>query len=175
MVSAAYWSQIGAAFALGALIGLERGWSQREATAGSRVAGLRTHVILALLGALAGIVATHAHWVFGLVILTACGGALVVGYRADAEQHGTLSVTSALVALLTLVLGLMTTFGYVTLALVVAAVVVAGEGACVVVATTGTVDAGATVTGSSESPPPITLAMNRPTTSITTKAIPPTT
>ena len=41
---------LGAAMLLGALIGLERGWSKRKEEAGSRIAGIRTHALVGLLG-----------------------------------------------------------------------------------------------------------------------------
>ena len=40
------------ALAIGLLIGLERGWRQREEAEGERTAGLRTYTLSALLGAL---------------------------------------------------------------------------------------------------------------------------
>ncbi|MGD8907586.1 MAG: MgtC/SapB family protein, partial [Gammaproteobacteria bacterium] len=38
------------ALAIGLLIGLERGWQERKAEEGHRVAGLRTYGLLGLLG-----------------------------------------------------------------------------------------------------------------------------
>uniref|UniRef100_UPI0018CC6F21 MgtC/SapB family protein n=1 Tax=Sandarakinorhabdus oryzae TaxID=2675220 RepID=UPI0018CC6F21 len=46
--------------AIGLLIGLERGWQQRAARPGSRVAGLRTFGLFGLIGGLAGFVAEQA-------------------------------------------------------------------------------------------------------------------
>lgn len=43
---------LGIALALGALIGLQRGWLTRDKAAGQRVAGIRTHALLGLLGGL---------------------------------------------------------------------------------------------------------------------------
>ena len=40
--------------AIGLLIGLERGWQQRAATPGSRVAGMRTFALFGLIDLLAG-------------------------------------------------------------------------------------------------------------------------
>ncbi|MCH9697350.1 MAG: MgtC/SapB family protein [Gammaproteobacteria bacterium] len=40
------------ALALGLLIGLERGWKERSAEEGSRLAGIRTFGLVSLLGAL---------------------------------------------------------------------------------------------------------------------------
>ncbi|WP_347006120.1 MgtC/SapB family protein [Acinetobacter sp. NIPH 1852] len=43
-----------AALAIGLLIGLERGWNDRELPEGSRVAGLRTFTLTGLLGGVLG-------------------------------------------------------------------------------------------------------------------------
>jgi uncharacterized membrane protein YhiD involved in acid resistance len=43
--------RIAAAFAIGLLLGLERGWQLRELSEGKRVAGLRTFGLLSVLGA----------------------------------------------------------------------------------------------------------------------------
>lgn len=46
------------ALALGMLIGLQRGWHERDTPAGGRIAGIRTFGLLALSGALAGVLTT---------------------------------------------------------------------------------------------------------------------
>jgi uncharacterized membrane protein (DUF4010 family) len=60
------WSEdlwrLGLALALGLLIGLERGWSQRERTEGHRVAGLRTFGVIGLAGGLTGYIGQHTDW-----------------------------------------------------------------------------------------------------------------
>ncbi|HCD04393.1 MAG TPA: hypothetical protein DEQ60_03600, partial [Methylophaga sp.] len=43
---------LGIALALGTLIGLQHGWHARDKAAGQRVAGIRTHALLGLLGGL---------------------------------------------------------------------------------------------------------------------------
>ena len=43
---------LGLALALGLLVCLERGWQEREAAEGSRIAGIRTFGLIALLGGL---------------------------------------------------------------------------------------------------------------------------
>jgi len=40
----------GLAIAIGLLIGIERGWQEREARDGARVAGVRTFTLMAALG-----------------------------------------------------------------------------------------------------------------------------
>ena len=50
-------SRLAVALGIGLLIGLERGWKTREATPGSRVAGIRTFALSGLLGGIAGALA----------------------------------------------------------------------------------------------------------------------
>lgn len=47
--------ELAAALTLGSVIGLERGWRERERAEGSRVAGLRTFSLLGLFGGILGI------------------------------------------------------------------------------------------------------------------------
>ena len=63
------------ALAIGLLIGLERGWHEREGTAGSS-AGLRTHALSALLGATWGAIANE----------TGPSGAIALGICPVARQ-----------------------------------------------------------------------------------------
>lgn len=96
---------LAAALAVGLLIGLERGWRDRDMTEGSRVAGLRTFALIGLLGgALASLHMTLGVWplasgLLGFSILAA------VSYREGVRSRGSLSATSAVAALLTFSLG----------------------------------------------------------------------
>ena len=117
-------SALAAALAVGALVGLERGWRERERAEGSRVAGLRTFSLFGLLGGVLGVLSdTLGPWLLatgfaGLSILAA------VSYRENVRIHGSLSVTTAVAALLTYSLGALAGVGQAAIA-VGAAVVVA--------------------------------------------------
>lgn len=90
--------------AIGLLIGLERGWQQRAATPGSRVAGLRTFALFGLIGGLAGFVADLAGgqgWAVSAVLLLAGCVLVIIGYRRDKSP----SATTEAAALVTLGLG----------------------------------------------------------------------
>ncbi|HEY7690040.1 MAG TPA: MgtC/SapB family protein, partial [Dongiaceae bacterium] len=49
--------RLGLALAIGLLIGLERGWRERDAAEGSRVAGIRTFALVGFGGGLAALLA----------------------------------------------------------------------------------------------------------------------
>ena len=88
--------------AIGLLIGLERGWQQRGAQPGSRVAGLRTFGLFGLIGGLAGFAAGAADgWAVSAVLLLAGCALVVIGYRRDTSP----SATTEAAALVTLGLG----------------------------------------------------------------------
>ncbi|SCY66294.1 MgtC/SapB family protein [Microvirga guangxiensis] len=97
--------RLAVAIAIGLLIGLERGWQQREEAEGERTAGLRTYTLVALLGALSAILAGYTSPVFlGLSFL---GFALAFGAFAwlEAKTERNFSVTSVVAALITFSLG----------------------------------------------------------------------
>ncbi|MGZ5239607.1 MAG: MgtC/SapB family protein [Caldimonas sp.] len=98
-----------AALAVGLVVGLERGWREREQAEGSRVAGLRTFALIGLFGGVAGALADRfGAWAFvaGLLALGLLGA---VSYRESVRSSGSLSATSSIAALLTYALGALAT------------------------------------------------------------------
>lgn len=106
-----------AALTVGLLIGLERGWHERELPEGGRVAGLRTFALTGLLGGVLGnLFPQFGAWpllggLLGISML------LAVSYTHIAKSSGNLSATSAVAMLLTLVLGAYAARGSVALSL----------------------------------------------------------
>jgi len=92
----------GLAAAIGLLIGIERGWQEREAKGGTRVAGIRTFTLIGLLGGIAGLL--PGDLALGLCLL---GFALPFGYFEwqRASQTGIVSVTSFIAGLVAFALG----------------------------------------------------------------------
>jgi uncharacterized membrane protein (DUF4010 family) len=95
---------IGLALAIGLLIGAERGWRLRDQQPGGRVAGIRTFALLGLLGGVVGIEATRPLATAALLIGAGAIGALLVAYALDMKRQGTVDATSAVAAMVTLVL-----------------------------------------------------------------------
>lgn len=117
-------SDVGVAFALGLLVGVERGWSARGERAGGRVAGFRTFGLLGLLGGLAGIALGAGQAVLATLLIGIGGVALLAGYWRDMALDGNVSVTTTIAGLITLAVGLMATTGNVLIALVSTGVMV---------------------------------------------------
>ncbi len=93
------------ALAIGLLIGLERGWEQREAPEGSRIAGLRTFALVGLLG---GVWALLGQDLGDLVLgasLLVLGALLIVARWQDMRRDKDVGITSAVALLLAFALG----------------------------------------------------------------------
>jgi uncharacterized membrane protein (DUF4010 family) len=111
-----------AALAIGLLIGLERGWRQRSARAGGRVAGLRTFGLIGLLGGLAGLLGARLPLVAAVLAAGAVAVLIIDFRRADQLDADNVSATTEIAALLTFALGALATTGFTVPALAVAAV-----------------------------------------------------
>jgi uncharacterized membrane protein (DUF4010 family) len=105
MTTSETFARLGLALAIGLLIGIERGWQEREGKPGSRAAGIRTHALIALLG---GIWALLAH-LAGPVVLgfAAAGFAATFAWYDWHETHaaGSVSATGLVAGLLSFALG----------------------------------------------------------------------
>lgn len=108
------------ALAIGLLIGLERGWQQREASAGERVAGLRTFAVIGLAGGVLGLLAARTDAIvlaFGFIALAMV---LIAAHVLSVQSDNRYGITSEIAAL--------TTFGLAALAATGAPFVAAAGG-----------------------------------------------
>lgn len=97
--------RLGLALAIGFMIGLERGWQERDQEEGHRTAGLRTFSLIGLLGGVFGALSLGGDFTLlaaGFVTLGATLGFFI--WREGQERHD-LSATSLVAVLLTFVLG----------------------------------------------------------------------
>lgn len=103
--------QFGIAAAIGLLIGIERGWKERARAAGSRVAGIRTYTLIALLGAVwAALTPVAGAWPLATGAVVVGGGLIWFHWRSQAAQ-GKVSITGVIVGLITYALGAYTMLG----------------------------------------------------------------
>ncbi|MBB3230218.1 MgtC/SapB family protein [Halomonas stenophila] len=97
--------RLAVALLLGALIGIERGWVARRREAGERIAGVRTHALVGLLGGIAALLADAVtEWAFPLLFLAVAGSALAA-YRARMPLSQDYSITGLVGLLLTFCFG----------------------------------------------------------------------
>lgn len=99
------------ALGIGAMIGVERGWSQREKPEGTRVAGLRTFAMFGLFGGVAAVMGRF----YGTAILAAlavgAAGVVVVSLFAGRRDPENRDITTEVALLLTFALGVLAGFG----------------------------------------------------------------
>lgn len=94
--------RLGLALAIGLIIGLERGWHEREEGEGERAAGLRTFGLAGLLGGAASLLGGWLAAAALGVLLLALGTLLAIAYARQEEDRG---LTTEVALLLTPVLG----------------------------------------------------------------------
>ncbi|MBL0924635.1 MAG: DUF4010 domain-containing protein [Sphingomonadaceae bacterium] len=111
------------ALAAGLLVGIERGWRQREVTTGGRVGGVRTFALLGGLGGMIGLLAQNYGIVMPAILLGGATITLAFGYAKSMSAPEDVSITSLVAALLTLSFGMLATSGHPALAMAAAAVV----------------------------------------------------
>jgi uncharacterized membrane protein (DUF4010 family) len=97
-------SRLGLSAAIGLLVGIERGWQEREARDGARVAGIRTYTLIGGLGGICALLSADA-----LPLLGICFAAFAVSFgffewRKERET-GSYSATGLIAGLLTFALG----------------------------------------------------------------------
>jgi uncharacterized membrane protein (DUF4010 family) len=114
----------GLAAAIGLLVGIERGWQEREARDGSRVAGIRTYTLIGILGGICGFLTRTAPLATGLCFLAF---AIPYGFLEWRRIQGTdnFSATNLVAGLLTFMLGAYATAGSMTVAAASAVVMTA--------------------------------------------------
>jgi uncharacterized membrane protein (DUF4010 family) len=101
----------GLALAIGFLVGIERGWKQREAPDGDRVAGVRTFALIGLLGGIAGVSLPPLGPIPIAAIMLVFGATFgLFQYRQSAADHDN-SVTSTVAGLLVFMLGVYAAVG----------------------------------------------------------------
>lgn len=114
---------VGAATAIGLLIGIERGWSFRQAKDGTRIAGVRTFTLLGLLGGLSGLVSAQGQALVGAFIMSGAALILVIGYARNSSEPFRPDATTVVAGLVTLILGFVAGSGRPTLGIAFAAMV----------------------------------------------------
>lgn len=104
---------LGIALAIGLLIGIERGWQEREAKEGERVAGVRTYGLMGLLGGIAALIATHTGVYFLGFAFVGLAIVLTTAYMVNLGRVEDAGITSLIAGLLTFAFGALAVLGQV--------------------------------------------------------------
>jgi uncharacterized membrane protein (DUF4010 family) len=116
--------RLGLSFGIGLLFGIERGWQERDASDGSRTAGIRTFTLIGVLGGIWAAMTPS----LGPIPLSAAGLALAVAFTlfnwSEMTAKQEYSVTSAVAALVAFSLGALAVLGSSTVAAAAAIVCV---------------------------------------------------
>lgn len=117
MDSVELFQRVGLAIAIGAAVGVERHWRERDEPAGSRTAGIRTFILVGMVGAIAGLIERSLNpgsGYAGIVtvgFLVAVAGVMAVFELREAIAEDSFSATSVIVAILTFGLGVLAVTG----------------------------------------------------------------
>lgn len=90
---------LGAAFACGLMIGLERGWRLREQRAGTRVAGIRTFTLLGTGGGVSALLGQLLSPAVTVLLAGALAVIVVIGFARDSNRRDSTSFVAAILAL----------------------------------------------------------------------------
>lgn len=113
-----------AAMACGLLVGIERGWRQRDEAEGARVAGVRTFTLIGAGGGLVALCSAALSPVLAAILLVALGAMLVGGFLWPRQTRIERDATTMIAAMVVLGLGLLAGAGLAALALAGASVTV---------------------------------------------------
>jgi uncharacterized membrane protein (DUF4010 family) len=116
--------RLGAALAIGFLIGFERGWRKRDEPEGTRAAGLRTFSLIGLVGGIAGWLGEQLGEIVIAAGFVAVAGFAVAMYWASVRADARIGATTEVSALVTYALGALAGHGQIVLAVAAAVVVV---------------------------------------------------
>src|SRR5512143_812206 len=106
--------RIAVAFAIGLLVGVERGWRDRDFAEGTRVAGVRTFALIALLGGLWGLLAEELGTLLLGAGFIAFAALVIVAHTLDVRRDQDYGITTAVAALITFTLGATAARGHLT-------------------------------------------------------------
>lgn len=107
----AHYYGLGLALGIGLLVGVERGWQERDLQTLQRVAGIRTFALIGLLGGIWGVLFPIVGAVPMAAMTLAFAGALTAFEWRESVKNDTLSITDLIAGLVTFSLGVTAVLG----------------------------------------------------------------
>jgi len=114
-----------AALAIGLLIGIERGWKEREEDEGDRIAGIRTFSLVGLLGGVSALISIQITFWFFIGSFIMVSILIIVAHILDHRTDKDVGTTTAFAMMLSFVLAAWAAYGHQIPALAVTVVVIA--------------------------------------------------
>ncbi len=105
MDTAELFQRLGLALAIGLLIGLERGWRERDEESGARTAGIRTFTLIGFLGGISGATTSFLGPVPLAAAALAFAGAFTVFQWRETQAEGSFSITTTIAGFIVFALG----------------------------------------------------------------------
>ncbi|WP_018857683.1 MgtC/SapB family protein [Rhizobium sp. 42MFCr.1] len=103
--------RLGVALAIGLLVGVERGWQERDIRAGGRAAGIRTFGLTGFLGGIAGTLQAMTGPFLPATIAMLLGAIYIAGKWQETKENEDYSITSVVAALVVFGLGFLAAVG----------------------------------------------------------------
>lgn len=103
--------RLGVALAIGLLVGVERGWQERDIRAGGRTAGIRTFGLTGFLGGIAGTLHSMIGPFLPATIAALLGLIYIAGKWQETQEDEDYSITSVVAALVVFGLGVLAAVG----------------------------------------------------------------
>ena len=105
MDTAELFQRLGLALAIGLLIGLERGWRERDEESGARTAGIRTFTLIGFLGGISGATTPFLGPVPLAAAALAFAGAFTLFQWRETQAEGSFSITTTIAGFIVFALG----------------------------------------------------------------------
>jgi len=110
--------------AIGLLIGIERGWSEREEDEGDRIAGIRTFSLIGLMGGVVALFSREVgHWLI-VAAFIAVSALIITAHILDVREDMDVGTTTAFTMMLTFILAAWAAYGHTIPATAVTVIVI---------------------------------------------------
>ena len=113
-----------ASLAIGLLVGIERGWNDREQSDGNRVAGIRTFSLIGLLGGVVALLSREISPWFIIAAFLAVSALSITAHFLEVQEDKDVGTTTAFTMMLTFVLAAWAAYGHIIPAMAVTVIVI---------------------------------------------------
>ena len=113
-----------ASLAIGLLIGIERGWSNRDEGEGNRIAGIRTFSLLGLMGGVVALLSREISPWFIIAAFIAVSALVITAHILDFQEDKDVGTTTAFTMMLSFILAAWAAYGHIIPAMAVTVILI---------------------------------------------------